>query len=167
MLHLLFFFWDWLHDTRLSFFVKKYVWVWPTCETLHFIGLAMLFGVIGILDLRMLGVAKSLPGRPLHDLLPWGIAGFIINLITGALFFAGDPGQYLHNWAFGFKMLFITLAGVNVLVFYATGVFRKIEALGPGEDAPPLAKFIGATSLFLWIGVMYWGRMLPFLGTSF
>src|SRR6478752_6404104 len=101
IMQVLFGFGNWLHGTKLSYFVTHYTWVWPTCETLHFIGLAMLFGVVGLLDLRMLGVAKRLPGKPLHELIPWGILGFVVNLITGALFFSGDPGQYLHNWAFG------------------------------------------------------------------
>lgn len=55
----------------------------------------------------------------------------------------------------------------NVLLFYVTGVFRNVEGLGPGDDAPLAAKVIAAVSLFLWIGVMYLGRMLPFLGDAF
>jgi hypothetical protein len=38
---------------------------------------------------------------------------------------------------------------------------RAVDALGPGDDAPPLAKFIAASSLFLWVGVIYWGRLIP------
>ena len=157
----------WLKTTKLSWFVIHYPWVWPASETLHFIGLAMLIGVIGLVDLRLLGVAKRLPFAPLHRLLPWAIAGFAICLTTGSLFFAGDPFQYIHNPVFAFKIVFIVLAGVNVVLFYATGVFREVEALGPGEDAPLAAKVIAVVSLFLWIGVMYLGRMLPFLGEAF
>jgi len=81
----------WLKTTKLSSFVIAYPWVWPASETLHFIGLAMLIGVVGLMDLRLLGLAKRLPFAPLHRLLPWGIAGFGICLVTGSLFFAGDP----------------------------------------------------------------------------
>ena len=68
-----------------------YPWVWPTCETLHFIGMALLMGVVGVIDLRMLGVMKSLSFAPLHRLLPWGIAGFVINLTTGLMFLPEIP----------------------------------------------------------------------------
>jgi hypothetical protein len=115
----------------------------------------------------MLGMAKRLPFAPLHRLLPFAIAGFCICLGTGSLFFAGDPFQYIHNAVFWFKLLFIFLAGINVIVFYASGLFRKLEDLGPGEEAPFSAKLIAVTSLVLWIGVMYLGRMLPFLGDAF
>ena len=157
----------WLKATRLSEFVIHSTWVWPASETLHFIGLAMLVGVVGLMDLRMLGMAKQLPFAPLHRLLPWSIVGFVICLLTGTLFFSGDPFQYIHNWVFWVKMLFILLAGANVLAFYVSGIFQKIEHLGPGEEAPLGAKIIAATSLLLWVGVMYLGRMLPFLGDAF
>jgi uncharacterized membrane protein len=157
----------WLKSTSLSAFVIHNAWVWPAAETLHFIGLAMLIGVIGLIDLRLLGVAKKVPFGPLHRLLPSSIAGFGICVVTGVLFFSGDPFQYIHNWVFWCKMLFIVLAGTNVLLFYITGLFHNIENLGPGEDAPMPAKVIAAVSLFLWIGVMYLGRMLPFLGEAF
>jgi len=158
--------WVWLKGSVFHHFVTDYPWVWPACETLHFMGMALLIGVGGAVDLRMLGVLKRISFAPLHRLLPWGVAGFVINLITGFLFFAGDPYQYKDNIAFLFKIVFILLAGMNVLIFYLVS-FRQVEAMGPGDDAPMSAKVIAATSIFLWFGVMYWGRMLPFIGNAF
>ena len=156
----------WLKTTRLSSFVITYPWVWPTCETLHFIGLAMLIGTVWILDLRMLGVAKALPIAPMRRLLRWGVAGFIINFVTGSLFFIGTPYQYIGNIGFYLKMVCVALAGVNVLIFYLT-VYHRVERLEPGEDAPFPAKLIAAASLLLWLGVMSFGRLLPYFGNSF
>ena len=158
---------DWIATTGLSAFVNGHAWVWPACETLHFMGLALLIGNVGLMDLRLLGVEKGLPVAPLSRFVRWAVFGFVINLLTGIMFFAGNPFQYIHNVAFGYKVVFIGLAGVNVLLFYATGVARQVATLGPGEDAPVSAKIIAGTSLFLWIAVMYMGRMLPFIGNSF
>ena len=113
------------------------------------------------------GYIKGLPLRPLQRLLPWGVAGFIINLATGITFYAGDPFQYIDNKIFWLKMAFIALAGVNVLLFYATGLSRRVDKVGAGEDVPAAARAVAAASLLLWFGVMYWGRMLPFLGGAF
>jgi len=157
---------NWLKGTDLSWFVTYYPWVWPASETLHFIGMGLLVGIVGSIDLRMLGLAKRLPLGPLHRLLPWGIAGFLINLMTGIMFFAGDPFQYVYNPAMQLKMLFILLAGINVLVF-CFFVFNELKDLQPGQDAPARAKTVSAISLFLWVGVMCWGRMLPFIGNAF
>ena len=158
----------WLHSTKLSWAVAGGIpWLWPLCETLHFIGLALLVGIVGVLDLRMLGMAKGLPLAPLQRLMPFAILGFTINLITGCLFFTGDPFQYIHNVAFAFKLLFIGLAGANVMLFYLTGLYRRVDGVGAGGDVPAAAKIVAAVSLFLWIGVMFWGRMLPFIGNAF
>ena len=59
------------------------------------------------------------------------------------------------------KLLFIVLAGLNLVAFYLTGMARRVDTLGQGDDAPLLAKVIAASSLFLWIGVIVFGRLIP------
>jgi hypothetical protein len=157
----------WLESTAVSKAVTHYSWIWPACETLHFVGLALLIGNVGLLDLRMLGVAKRLPVAPLARLVRWGVLGFVINLLTGIVFFVGAPSQYVNNIAFQYKLLFIALGGANLVVFNVSGVARRVGVLGPGDDAPAAAKIMAAASLFLWVGVMFWGRMLPFIGDAF
>ena len=110
-----------------GFVIDSSMWVWPILEDLHFIGLILLLGAIGVLDLRILGFLKQLPVGPLHRFLPWGIAGFFINVITGLLFFVGMPGFYTGNFVFQFKMLAIVLAGANVIFFNCTSAFRTLE----------------------------------------
>jgi hypothetical protein len=168
MMPLLRSFGTWLHGTALSHAMAGGIpFLWPMCETLHFIGLALLVGIAGLLDLRMIGMGKGIPIASLQRLMPWAVGGFVLNAITGFLFFSGDPFQYLNNVAFWWKMLFIGLAGVNVLVFYVTGVSQRVDRVGAEQDAPFAAKCTGAISLLLWVGVMYWGRMLPFIGNAF
>jgi uncharacterized membrane protein len=135
-------------------------WWWAFMMDLHFVGLVLLIGTVGILDLRVLGFAKQIPIRPLHQLVPWAMAGFGINLVTGVLAFTGMDQYYTYDWAFWLKMLAIMLLGLNVAAFYLTGAFESVERLGPGDDAPPLAKFIAATSLFLWFTVITLGRYI-------
>jgi len=115
----------------------------------------------------MLGWWKSPPVAGVNALVRWGVLGLLINLVTGALFFVGEPLQYVDNPAFRLKMLFIVLAGWNVLLFYVTGVADRIESLEPDDDTPFSAKVFAGTSLFLWVGVIFFGRMLPYLGNSF
>jgi hypothetical protein len=157
----------WLESTAASKVVTHYSWIWPACETLHFVGLSLLIGNVGLFDLRLLGAAKRLPVAPLNRLVRWGVAGFLLNLITGLVFFVGAPTQYVNNLAFHLKLIFILLAGLNLAAFNLGGVARTVAILEPGQDAPMSAKIIAATSLFLWVGVMFWGRMLPFIGNAF
>lgn len=136
-------------------------WVWPMVEDFHFIGLILLLGTVGILDLRILGFFKQLPIAPLQRFLPWGIAGLVINVITGFFFFIGMPYFYVFNWIFQLKILVIMLAGGNLLFFHCTGVFRTWADLGPGQDAPGSAKLVAVSSLLLWLAVIIIGRYIP------
>jgi hypothetical protein len=146
----------------LRFFVIDYSrWVWPLIEDLHFIGLILILATVCLLNIRVMGFLKKLPVRPLHRLLPWGIAGFAINVITGMLMFIGMPGFYVFNAIFQAKILTILLAGGNLMLFHTTGVFRKWENVGPGSDAPAFAKLVAASSLILWLAVIVLGRYIP------
>jgi len=136
-------------------------WGWPLAESLHFIGLSLLIGTIGLFDLRLLGVARGIPIAALHRLIPWGLLGFAINAVSGAAFLLAEPDQYVYNPSFHFKVLFIAAAGFNALAFYMTA-YRGVTAPGAAPDAPRLAKIIAAVSLSLWIGVIVAGRLLTF-----
>jgi len=135
-------------------------WWWAFMMDLHFVGLALVIGTVGFLNLRMLGFAKQIPIGPVHQLLPWAMAGFGINLVTGVLAFTGMDQYYTYNWAFWLKMFAIMLLGLNVAAFYLTGAFESVKGLEAGDDAPPLAKFIAAASLFLWFAVITLGRYI-------
>lgn len=149
--------------------IADHRWLWPLCEVVHFVGLSLLVGIVAIFDLRLLGVAKRLPVGPLLRLMPWAVLGFILCLCSGLVFVTGlwanvkmHPYEALQvDLYLQLKLIFLLIAGLNVLVFYLTGMARASEGLGPGDDAPALAKFIAASSLFLWVGVVYWGRLIP------
>jgi len=148
----------------LGAFVVGHTWVWPSCETLHFVGLCLLFTVVILVDLRMLGMAKSLSFAALYQLLPLGMLGFAMNLTTGMAFFIGAPEQYTKNPVFYWKMIFVVLGAFNVLYFI---LIDEPWSVGPGDDAPFTAKVAAASALCVWIGVLFFGHMLPFLGNAF
>jgi hypothetical protein len=154
----------WLHRTLLSAtsvadFMRTN-WAWPTVESIHFIGLTMLFGTIAVWDLCLLGLLKRVPIAELHRLIPFAVLGFAINASSGSMFLMTEPNQYIYNSAFHFKLLLVAIAGVNVLVFHAT-IFRRVRALAPGVE-PWIMKLFGATSLICWAGVIVCGRLITF-----
>jgi hypothetical protein len=148
----------------IGLWVTSVTWVWPTAETLHFVGLCMLFTVVVIVDLRMLGMIRSVPYSAVYQLLPIGMLGFGLNLITGILFFLGVPGQYVKNVMFYWKMVFVVLGGLNILYFM---LVDEAWSVGAGEDAPFSAKVAAASAIFIWAAVLFCGHMLPFIGNSF
>ena len=111
-----------LRESPMGEYVRSSQWAWPVLESLHFLGMSLLIGTVGVFDLRLLGFARGIPYAALHRLIPLGISGFILNASTGLFFISGTPDQYLYNRAFIVKVTFMTIAGLNVAFFYARGV---------------------------------------------
>jgi len=159
----------WLRWPGVERLIHDHLWVWGVCQSVHFAGMALLIGTVGMLDLRLLGLAKDLPIAPLKRLVPWGVLGFALCLVTGVVFVTGmyanvniHPYVVLTSDVFlQLKLLFVMLAGLNLLAFYVTGMSRAVDRLGAGDAAPPMAKVIAGLSLCLWIGVMYFARLIP------
>jgi len=155
--------------SKISVIMVNSPWAWPASETIHFLGLSLSFGVLLAVNLRILGVMKRVPFAEVHRLLPWGLLGFGANLVTGMLFFIGQPNQYIDSPPFYWKMVFLMIAGANFL--YLT-VFRKAwppvsPVSNDAWDASVADKAMAVVSLFSWLAVLYGGRMLPFIGHAF
>ena len=154
--------------SKISDVMVNSPWVWPASETVHFLGLSLSLGVLLAVNLRILGVMRQVPFADVHRLLPWGMLGFGANLITGMLFFIGQPKQYIDSAPYYWKVVFLMIAGANFL--YLT-VFRQAwtgdHARDGGWDASLADKAMAVLSLFSWLAVLYGGRMLPFIGHSF
>ena len=155
---------EFLKTSTIAGFITEKVWGWPALEALHFVGLSLMFGVIIVVDLRILGMIKSVDYSAMHRLLPWGVLGFGINLVSGMLFFITQPEQYIENIALQWKVVLIVLGGINVLYFT---IFDHAWSLKRGEDAPLMGKVMAVVTIAVWIGVIYLGRMMPFIGGSF
>ena len=155
----------WLESTWISKALFETGWLWPFCESLHFIGLALLIGGAGFLDLRLLGLFRGVSIRDVKAFMPYAIGGFVVNLVTGLLFLIMQPHLYLTGAIWWFKVGFIVLAGLNAM-FFETRLSAQALAADPNADTPPILKWVGGVSLFSWFAVLYCGRMLPYLGTG-
>jgi hypothetical protein len=135
--------------------------VWPTLEALHFTGMALLFGVVLLVAIRVLGIVKTMSFAAMHRLLPLGVFGLVINVVTGMLFFVADYSRYVTMTnSFFPKMALIVIGGVAVLYFT---IFERPWSLKSGENAPMAAKVMAVATLLLWSGVIVYGRLLPYL----
>ena len=156
----------WVKATSLSHLMVDVPWLWAVCESLHFVGLALLLGVVGAFDLRLLGLMPRISIAELKRLVPFAIFGFILCFITGVMFLAGSPEQYIANKAWWWKVFFLAVAGTNML-FFETTQGARVLAMEPGTPTPRTFRIVGAVSLGAWLMVLYWGRMMPFIGNAF
>lgn len=152
---------EWLQFTPPANFVAETLWAYPLFETLHTIGMALLVGALGLINLRILGYKSDLPIVGTLDLLPLAWLGFSINLISGVALFISDPVTFWGSVTFKVKLGLIVLAGVNTFIL-SQSVFRDARA-GVGAVPGNGARGLAASSLAFWVGAIILGRLIAYL----
>jgi len=138
-------------------------WLFPNVETCHVIALALVFGSILMVDLRLLGVAArdSAVSKLSAECLPYTWIAFIFAVITGTLLFTSRAHTYFYNLQFQLKFVFMALAGLNMAVFHV-GAYRHVLEWDARLPPPPPARLAGALSIVLWTAVIFCGRWIGF-----
>jgi hypothetical protein len=154
---------QWIESTGLATKIRQSLYVFPFLESVHVIGLSLVFGTIAIIDLRLLGIASR--DRPFKrmssDILKWTWAAFALTALTGALMFTTNASVYYHNFYFRTKMLLLLLAGTNMLSFELT-LGRAAHRWDRAPAAPPMGRAVAVLSLAIWISVIFAGRLIGF-----
>jgi hypothetical protein len=126
----------------------------------HLTGVALLVGTVAVLDLRLLGLSRTIPVRRLAaHVLPWTAASFLLIVPSGLLMFLARAGELIGSPLFALKMMLILAGGTNAALFHA-GTFRGAERWDTQAVPPAAARIAAALSLAVWIAVLACGRLL-------
>jgi len=135
----------------------------PVIEAIHVLAGATVFGTILIVDLRLLGIPDT--RRPVtrvcSEMLRITWIAFCVSLICGALMFSANAHTYVGNTAFRLKMLALLGAGVNMALFHGI-TFRNVGAWDQNAPVPLAGRIAGATSILLWVCVIFLARWIGF-----
>jgi hypothetical protein len=152
-----------IENTDIASSIRNSLYLFPMLESIHVMGLAIVFGTIAIMDLRLLGLAST--NRPFRmvasDILKWTWIAFTITFLTGGLMFTTNATVYFHNSVFQAKMALLLLAGINMGIFELT-TGRSLRQWDTSRSTPAAAKTTAIISLTLWIGVIFLGRWIGF-----
>ena len=152
-----------IEASALGVAMRKSLWLYPAVEIVHITGIAILVGSILVLDLRLLGLSRTLPVRRLAaHVLPWTLASLLLIVPSGLAMFVAHASDFLTNPVFGLKMGLILLAATNAGIFHA-GVFRAAGAWDVEVMPPAAARAAAAASLALWVSVIACGRLLAYV----
>lgn len=157
-----------MYDSRLGTALAESLYVYPMVEGVHLLSLAFSFGLIVLVDLRLLGIAlPSIPvGIVLQQLRPWMVSGFAVTFATGILLMFALGPKLLATFIFPLKLLLIVLAALNAIWFEWT--FGRDKDYLIGKKGPVLqAKIVGVISLTSWSFVVVLGRLIPYFDGSF
>ena len=151
---------EWLQGTWLATMVAEKLWAYPLFETMHTIGMALLIGSLGLINLRVLGYKPELPILGTRELLPLAWLGFTLNAISGTALFTSDAVMFFESYTFRIKILLIILGGINAALL-GRRVFRDAAA-GVAPAPTTGTKWIAATSLVFWFGAIIAGRLIAY-----
>ena len=153
---------SWIENSPVSTAIRKSdsILAIPTLLVLHTIGMGFVAGTSAAIDLRILGVAKRVPLRPMERFLPVLWLGVAVNVASGLLLLISYPTKALTNPVFYAKLLCIAL-GLMLLQMIRSEVFRKSDDAGMPAISTK-AKGLAAVSLCLWIAAIASGRLLAY-----
>jgi hypothetical protein len=152
-----------LEATPLATALRGSVWVYPLVNAAHILGVALLVGSIVPLDLRLLGVWRSVPLTPL-----WGVltrtagAGLILAMIFGALLFITRASEYTASNLFISKMAVVALGTANALALRVLPQTQVSEITSTKGKPPARLRFAGGISLVTWLTALTLGRLIGY-----
>jgi len=154
----------WLEQTPLAIFVSHSTWSFSALLSVHLIAVALVFGMITVVDLRLIGIAgkRCAVTALCREALPWTWSAFGLSVATGTLLFTAQPLKYWGNDAFRMKLTVMALAGVNMLVFQLI-TYRSVTHWDRDTAVPLAGKLAGAISLACWIAIVAYGRWTAYL----
>jgi hypothetical protein len=155
----LFPFFKWANNTWVGKTISDSIWLFPAIEGVHIVALALLFGAILVLNLRLMGVMmrnRSLPQLS-RELETWTLTSLIVILVSGAMLFASEAVKTFYSSPFRLKMVLLIAA----IVFHYT-ISRRLMRKEDSELPPALGKVAGTIAIVLWMGVGFAGRAIGF-----
>ena len=150
---------EWLDATSLSTWLKESPSVWsnPMVLTLHTMGLSVLVGACGLLDLRLLGVSRSIPLPAFNWVFRVVAIGLTVNLITGVLLFIKNPLTWASSLPFLIKMLLVVASVLTVVP-----IRRFVLSDAANGEITGGMRGLALVSIIAWSAAVTAGRLLAY-----
>ncbi len=154
---------QWVDSTRLSAIIRQSNWLFSTLDTIHTLGIVLVAGTIMLMDFRLLGLGlRSVPvAQIVARIVPATWGGFALMFLSGGLLFSSEAVKMYYSPAFRIKMLLLSLAGLNALIFHRT-IYRDVANWDPASAPPARARLAGLLSLVFWIAIIAAGRAIAY-----
>src|SRR5882762_8006170 len=132
--------------------MRQWTWLYPAVEIAHILGFVVVVGAAFFFDLRLLGLARSVPVTALaRHLLTWARAGFAVVVPTGLMMFTAHATEMASNPVFRIKLVLIAAAVLNAAAGWDVAA-----------ATPAWARTAAVLSLLCWSGAIACGRLLAY-----
>lgn len=154
-------FWTALAQLAPAAWIRESGTAYLLVNAAHILSLGYLLGNIITLDLRLLGLFRTVPLSAVGPMLSAGAAvGLLLAIMTGVWLFSVDPAFYLDNPAFLSKLALVALGLLNALWLHGQGSWRAALLAG---RANAIVRVHAGASLGFWIAAVLAGRWIGFI----
>jgi hypothetical protein len=159
----------WLAGTTVSGVIQKTLWVIPVMQTIHILGVAMVFSSVVMIELRVLGITSSQTiEQTAHRFVPWIFGGVVVLALTGTVLIIGEPQRSLPSYEFQMKMFYLAVA-IAFTIAFAQSVRQHAlvweTAGGTGgrkAAARTLVNGLALVAFLAWAMVVVYGRWIAY-----
>jgi hypothetical protein len=151
------------HSALGGFMRESSLWTYPIVNLSHVFGIAVLFGAVVIIDLRLIGLWRKVPLTALTDAaIPVAIAGFLLAIVTGTGLLATKSTEYIGNPYLLIKFSAIAVGVINAVFLNLSPAWRaRRERELSANEGRQLALF-GGVSLTCWVVAVSAGRLIAY-----
>lgn len=152
---------EWLESTALARLVQESAWGYPIVLSAHAVGMAILAGIVLMMNFRILGLAPRVPLSALKPIYRVALFGLVINAISGTMLFVANPDAFFQSTPFWLKMASLAV-GITLMIVTARRIFA---AGGPADIASAPGgnlRLVAAISTLAWLSVIVMGRLIAY-----
>jgi hypothetical protein len=153
---------EWLESTALAEWVRTSLVGYPLVLTVHSIGMAIMVGLVMVVDLRLMGRFQRVPLGSLDKLLRLAWYGFALNLVTGSMIFTSQAVFYTTSPTFLLKMAMV-IGGVIIAAYMQPILRREAAGWGSAGGVPQGIRTLATASLVMWSMAIITGRFTAYL----
>jgi hypothetical protein len=154
----------WLEGSPLGHAMRNAgVWSYGIVNLTHILGVSSLFGAVLVLDLRLLGLWRSIPLASIAGpTVPIATTGFIVAALSGLCLLSTNGSEYIGNpfLLIKFPAIFVGLLNVVVLSRLPAWKERETRVISTAEQRQ-LSVF-GGVSLLSWLTAIGAGRLIGY-----
>jgi len=155
-------FFSWLEESSLALWIGESLWGYPIALTCHAVGMAIMVGLVAVVDLRVLGFFKAIPLESMRKALTVAWWGFVLNVASGFSLFSSQASYFITHKAFLIKIVAIILAAINAYILQR--MLRADSTVWDANGAASAgAKKLAFTSLLLWLVAVIAGRLIAYV----
>lgn len=147
---------EWLENTSVALWVGESLWAYPFMLSLHVIGLAIVVGLLSMLDFKLLGGFKGVRVASFLPLIRFAWIGFLINAVSGVFLFTSQASYFVTSTVFLIKLGCIFVGAILTKVMQ-----NQLVAAGDADDVS--MKGVAVLSLLIWLVAITAGRLTAYI----